>query len=232
MADEVDKNKNKKNKKDLDDLSIKCKVVLIGKSGVGKTSIILRYNTNKFRETLTSTLGANLITKNVYFPQYKKTIKFEIWDTAGQERFRALAKLFYNNASACILVYDITFRESFEDIKNIWIPEIRENSQEDLILAIAGNKSDKYEDEQVKDDEGKALAKEINAIYMRTSAKLNSSIDEMFNSIGNKFLNPNLEIKSNLTKEEIIEQSEQLLREKIKLNNINKNKNKTQKKCC
>ena len=232
MADEEEKNKNKNNKKDLDDLAMKCKVVLIGKSGVGKTSIILRYNTNKFRDELTSTLGANLITKTVYFPEYKKNIKFEIWDTAGQERFRALAKLFYNNAAACILVYDITFRESFEDLKNIWIPEIKENSQDDLILVIAGNKSDKYDEEKVKDEEGKALAKEINAMYMRTSAKLNSSIDEMFNSIGNKFLNPNLEIKSNLTKEEIIEQSEQLLREKIKLNNSNKNNNKTKKKCC
>ena len=228
MSNEGKKNKNKNDKKDTDDLSIKCKVVLIGKSTVGKTSIILRYTSNIFRETSLSTQGANFVTKNVYFPEYKKTIKFEIWDTAGQERYRSLAKMFYNNASACILVYDITYRESFEDIKNFWIPELRENTQDDIILAIAGNKCDNYANETVNDNEGKALAKEINAIYMRTSAKLNSSIDELFNSIGNKFLNPNFEIKGNLTKEELREKSEELRREQIKLNN----KNKKRKKCC
>ena len=227
MSNEGKINKNK-NEKHIDDLSIKCKVVLIGKSTVGKTSIILRYTSNIFRETSLSTQGANFVTKKVDFPDYKKTIKFEIWDTAGQERYRSLAKMFYNNASACILVYDITYRESFEDIKNYWIPEIRENTDKDIILAIAGNKCDKYANEKVKDDEGKALAKEINAIYMRTSAKLNSSIDEMFNSIGNKFLNPDMEITSNLTKEELIEKSDALRREQIKLDN----KNKKRKKCC
>ncbi len=79
--------------------------------------------------------------------------------------------------------------------------------------------------QEVTDDEGKALAKEINAIYKRTSAKLNSSIDELFNDIGKKFLNPNSEITSNLTKEEMIQKSEKLRRDQIK--NSNKNKN-----CC
>ena len=78
---------------------------------------------------------------------------------------------------------------------------------------MAGNKSDNYMNEEVTDNEGKSLAKEINAIYMRTSAKLNSSIDEMFNSIAKKFLNPNSEITSNLTKEEMIQKTEKLRRE-------------------
>ena len=77
--------------------------------------------------------------------------------------------------------------------------------------------------EEVTDNEGKSLAKEINAIYMRTSAKLNSSIDEMFNSIGNKFLNPNSEITSNLTKEEMIQKTEKLRRDQIKNNTRKKN---------
>ena len=229
MKDEEQNNKNES--PDLDDISIKCKVVLIGKSGVGKTSIISRYITDTFKDSLMTTPGANFITKKVDFPQYKKSIKFEIWDTAGQERYRSLAKVFYNNAAACLLVFDITNKDSFDDIKNYWIPEIKENGQKDIILALAGNKSDNYLKEQVSDNEGKALAKEINAIYMRTSAKLNSSIDEIFNSIGNKFLNPEMEITSNLTREEMIQKSEKLRRDKIKLNNnINNNKNK--KKCC
>ena len=229
MKDEEQNNKNES--PDLDDISIKCKVVLIGKSGVGKTSIISRYITDTFKDSLMTTPGANFITKKVDFPQYKKSIKFEIWDTAGQERYRSLAKVFYNNAAACLLVFDITNKDSFDDIKNYWIPEIKENGQKDIILALAGNKSDNYLKEQVSDNEGKALAKEINAIYMRTSAKLNSSIDEIFNSIGNKFLNPEMEITSNLTREEMIQKSEKLRRDKIKLNN-NSNSNKNKKKCC
>ncbi len=80
--------------------------------------------------------------------------------------------------------------------------------------------------QEVTDDEGKALAKEINAIYKRTSAKLNRSIDELFNDIGKKFLNPNSEITSNLTKEEMIQKSEKLRRDKIKSNTG------TKKSCC
>ena len=217
---------------DIEDSAIKCKVVLIGKSGVGKTSIISRYTTNVFKESLMTTPGANFTTKQVEFPQYKKTIKFEIWDTAGQERYRSLAKVFYNNASACILVYDITNKDTFDDIINYWVPEIKENTPKDIILALAGNKSDKYDKTEVSEEEGKSLAKEIKSIYMRTSAKLNSSIDELFNAIGNKFLNPNLEITSNLTKEEMILKNEQMRRDKIRINKNNNNNNKNKKKCC
>ena len=217
---------------DIEDSAIKCKVVLIGKSGVGKTSIISRYTTNVFKESLMTTPGANFTTKQVEFPQYKKTIKFEIWDTAGQERYRSLAKVFYNNASACILVYDITNKDTFDDLINYWVPEIKENTPKDIILALAGNKSDKYDKTEVSEEEGKSLAKEIKSIYMRTSAKLNSSIDELFNAIGNKFLNPNLEITSNLTKEEMILKNEQMRRDKIRINKNNNNNNKNKKKCC
>ena len=219
-------------KMDNEDQTIKCKVVLLGKSGVGKTSIISRYTTNVFKESLMTTPGANFITKKVNFPKANKTIKFEIWDTAGQERYRSLAKVFYNNASACILVYDITNKDTFNDIVNYWIPELKENAPKDTILALAGNKSDLYLEEQVNDNEGKNLAKNINAIYLRTSAKLNSSIDELFNNIGNKYLNPEMEIISNLTKEEMIQKSEQSRRDKIRIKNDIINNNRSKKKCC
>ena len=219
-------------KMDNEEQTIKCKEVLLGKSGVGKTSIISRYTTNVFKESLMTTPGANFITKKVNFPKANKTIKFEIWDTAGQERYRSLAKVFYNNASACILVYDITNKDTFNDIVNYWIPELKENAPKDTILALAGNKSDLYLEEQVNDNEGKNLAKNINAIYLRTSAKLNSSIDELFNNIGNKYLNPEMEIISNLTKEEMIQKSEQSRRDKIRIKNDINNNNRSKKKCC
>ena len=105
--------------------ALPCKVVLIGESGVGKTSIISRYISNTFSSVLMATPGAN---KTVFLQEEKQSIKFEIWDTAGQEKYRALAKVFYKNAAVCILVYDITRRASFDELKKFWINELKGNS--------------------------------------------------------------------------------------------------------
>ena len=112
--------------------NLACKVVLIGESGVGKTSIITRYISDTFSSTLSPTSGANFTTKTVDIKEYNQKIKFEIWDTAGQEKYRSLAKVFYKNSSACILVYDITRRNSFEELKNFWINEIKLNGSPSL----------------------------------------------------------------------------------------------------
>ena len=108
--------------------ALQCKVVFLGESGVGKTSIIYRYILNSFSQGLTSTAGASYTIKCVYIKDNNRSIKFEIWDTSGKTKYRSLAKVFFRNASACILVYDITKRESFEELKNYWIKEIRANS--------------------------------------------------------------------------------------------------------
>ena len=107
---------------------IKCKVVLLGNKAVGKTSIINRYTRNIFKENIMMTPGPNFVLKKVEFPEENEKIRFEIWDTAGQERYRALAKQFYKNASSCILVYDITEKKSFEDIRDYWVSELKENA--------------------------------------------------------------------------------------------------------
>ena len=112
--------------------AIPCKVVLIGESGVGKTSIISRYMTDTFSTTLGSTPGANFTTKTVFLKKENQSIKFEIWDTAGQEKFRSLAKVFYKNASICVLVYEITRRASFEELKKYWIEEIKTNANKNI----------------------------------------------------------------------------------------------------
>ena len=145
------------------------KVVLIGESGVGKTSIIQRYVDNIFDPNVILSSSAQFISKTVELND-EQSIKFEIWDTAGQERFRSLAKIFYKDAKAIILVYDITNKVSFENLQNYWFKEIEENSLSDAILVIVGNKSDLYENEQVTDEEGQKFAEEINAIFKRTSA--------------------------------------------------------------
>ena len=112
--------------------ALTCKVVLIGESGVGKTSIISRYTSNIFKSQLMSTPGANFVTKHVIMEEQDQAIKFEIWDTAGQERYRSLAKVFYKNAAVCVLVYDITRKASFEELKNYWVKEIQENTPKDI----------------------------------------------------------------------------------------------------
>ena len=152
------------NDNDENEEYIICKVVIIGEPGVGKTSIISRYVNNKFYEFMISTTGASYATKNLELDSQHK-IKFQIWDTAGQERFRSLAKIFYQNASVVMLVYDITIRSTFEQIKEYWIKEIKENALSDIIIALVANKNDNYEFEKVTVDEGKNLAKEINAIF-------------------------------------------------------------------
>ena len=105
-----------------------CKVVLTGESGVGKTSIIQRYINNVYNPNISTSGGASFATKLMKFEEEKKNIKFEVWDTAGQEKFRSLAKVFYKNAAICILVYDITRRESFEELKNFWFEEIKNSA--------------------------------------------------------------------------------------------------------
>ena len=99
---------------------------------LGKTSIINRYTHNKFNESETITIGASFIAKTILLQDYNQSIKFEIWDTAGQEKYRALAKVFYKNAAVCVLVYDITRKNSFEALKNYWINEIKANGQPNL----------------------------------------------------------------------------------------------------
>ena len=104
-----------------ENLSIPCQVVLIGEGGVGKTSIISRYTSNTFASVLLPTPGAGFTTKIIFLQDENQYIKFQIWDTAGQEKFRSLAKAFYNNAAVCILVYDITRKRSFEELKKYWV---------------------------------------------------------------------------------------------------------------
>ena len=211
-----------------DKSAVSCKVVLIGESGVGKTSIISRFITNTFSSILMSTTGASFATKSIYLEKEDRTVKFEIWDTAGQEKYRSLAKVFYKNAQVCLLVYDISRKTSLDEIKNYWFKEIKNNATDNIILALAGNKSDMYEFEEVSDEEAKNYAKEINAIFQKTSAKTDVGVNELFKMIGQKVVNPQAENTSNLTKDEQKKRGDKLKKDKIKKESNNNKINK----CC
>ena len=91
------------------------KVVILGESGVGKTSIISRFINDTFDEELVTTTGASYVSKSMKFDK-NQVLNFEIWDTAGQEKYRSLTQIFYKDASIAILVYDITNKDSFEEL--------------------------------------------------------------------------------------------------------------------
>ena len=167
-----------------------CKVVLLGDSGVGKTCIIARYISGSFDKNSPTTNGASFCSKNVRFDQLGKNLLLDIWDTAGQEKYKALTKFFYKDAAVCILVYDVTRKESFQSLKDYWYSQLKENSEPDIVIGVAGNKSDLYENEEVKEDEAREWAKEIGAVFELTSAQNNTGINDLFLNVGYKFLDP------------------------------------------
>jgi small GTP-binding protein len=122
MLDNDDQNK--------DNIKV-CKVILVGESGVGKTCITNKYVKGTFNKDETSTMTASYAEKNIILKDSGEAIKFNIWDTAGQERFRSIGKIFYKEANAAILVYDITTRKSYEEIKNYWYNEIQKSVPRD-----------------------------------------------------------------------------------------------------
>ena len=166
------------------------KVVLVGEMKVGKTCIISQFTKGVFDPNTVTSFTAQFSRKIMEFPEGKKIV-FDVWDTAGQERYRALAKVFYKNAKAVILVYDITNYDTFKVMKEYWYHQVKENNTEDAIFAVAGNKNDLYEERKVEDKEGEEFAKSIGAIFASTSAKNDHGITALFENIGKKILDPN-----------------------------------------
>jgi small GTP-binding protein len=212
---------------------IPCKVVLLGEAGVGKTSLLTRFVSGTFSQLVMSSTGSSFVTKNIELDENNK-IKFQIWDTAGQEKYRSLAKIFYQSAAVALLVYDITTQSSFNGLKDYWAKEIRESSPEDIIVAVVANKSDDYMEQQVDMQDGKNLAKELNAIFQTTSAKLGTGVNELFTLIAQKYIDPTKNIsESFMSKEEIMENKNKMQMEKIKNKKIQAEKEKNKKrKCC
>ena len=213
--------------------AIRCKTIIVGDSGVGKTSIIGRY-INKFNEKEKSTIGASFTNKIDTING--KQILFEIWDTAGQERFRSLNSIFYQDAYICIMVYDITNKQSFQSLKDYWYNSVKDNGTEGIIFHIAGNKIDLFEEEEVDRNEIKEYCKSIDAEFNFISALENTYIDDLFRKVGLKFLKS--DIYKNLKDNKKNKKPEKFSLDKDSDNNENDNNNgdttkkKRKKKCC
>lgn len=162
------------------------KIILIGDSTVGKTSIINRLSENSFSETHITTIGVDFCYKDVEVDG--TPIRLQVWDTAGQERFRAIAKSFYRGAHGVIVVYAIDNLGSFQNVRN-WIADIDNNVKSDepgaspVVKYIVGNKADLADVRCVEEKRGMSEAETFNSKFMETSAKSSLNIDRLFNEI-------------------------------------------------
>ena len=204
--------------KDKDNIS--CKVVLVGDTGVGKTSIIERYINDKYDENQKTTLVSSYTFKKIDIKKYNKSVSLDIWDTAGQEVYRSLSKNFYLNASIGILVYDISRKASFESIRDYWYEQLKTFGEEKMIFDVVGNKTDLFQREEVPENEARNFAKSINAGFHLVSCKNCVGIKDLFEDCGRKYLEDN-----DLTKED----SNKKNKNKIVLK---EDKKSEKKKCC
>ena len=171
------------------------KLILLGDCGVGKTNIISRYNNDEFNDSILSTSGANYVVKTIDIDG--KNYQLNIWDTAGQEKYRSVTKMFIQDAQILILCYSIIEHKTFENL-DFWYKLAIDILGKDIILGIAGNKSDLFENEKVKDSEGKNYAKNHNAIFKLISAKEDKkSIDLLFEELLRKYIKKTADSKNN-----------------------------------
>lgn len=167
----------------MSDRTFQYKLVLLGESAVGKSSLVLRFVKGQFFEYQESTIGAAFLTQSVVVDD--ATVKFEIWDTAGQERYHSLAPMYYRGAAAAIVVYDITSANSFERAKN-WVKELQKQGSANIVIALAGNKYDLKEQQEVTPETAREYAEENNIFFIETSAKTDHNVSQLFVDIAQR----------------------------------------------
>uniref|UniRef100_A0A3B3VX54 small monomeric GTPase n=1 Tax=Poecilia latipinna TaxID=48699 RepID=A0A3B3VX54_9TELE len=158
----------KKKRNFLDD------TILVGDSGVGKTSLLVQFDQGKFIPgSFSATVGIGFTVQ---------WFLFQIWDTAGQERFRSVTHAYYRDAHALLLLYDITNKSSFDNIR-AWLTEIHEYAQTDVVIMLLGNKADMSSERAIRRDEGERLAREYSVPFMETSAKTGVNVELAFTAV-------------------------------------------------
>ncbi|KAI7880668.1 ras-domain-containing protein [Lichtheimia hyalospora FSU 10163] len=158
----------------------KYKLVFLGEQSVGKTSLITRFMYDSFDNTYQATIGIDFLSKTMYLED--KTVRLQLWDTAGQERFRSLIPSYIRDSSVAVIVYDISNRESFVNTTR-WIDDVRAERGDQVIVVLVGNKTDLNEKREVTTEEGERRAKELNVMFIETSAKAGHNVKPLFRKI-------------------------------------------------
>uniref|UniRef100_A0A8D8R0G1 Ras-related protein Rab-35 n=1 Tax=Cacopsylla melanoneura TaxID=428564 RepID=A0A8D8R0G1_9HEMI len=167
--------------KDYDHL---FKLLIIGDSGVGKSSLLIRFSDNTFSGNYITTIGVDFKIRTIDIQGEK--VKLQIWDTAGQERFRTITSTYYRGTHGVIVVYDVTSGETFANVKR-WLHEI-ENNCEVVNRILVGNKNDDPQQKVVLTEDAQRFANQMGIQLFETSAKDNINVEEMFMAITNQVL--------------------------------------------
>jgi len=153
------------------------KFIVIGDAACGKSCLLSRFVENKWKPNTTHTIGVEFGSKMLDVGD--RQIKLQIWDTAGQERFRSVARSYYRNAAGCILVYDISSRESYNNI-SVWLNEARAEAMPDIVFILVGNKIDLQDERKVSYLEASRFAQENGLLFLETSAKSGDNVEDVF----------------------------------------------------
>jgi small GTP-binding protein len=167
-------------------MSYIIKLVLLGEANVGKTSLVYRFIENKFRENYKSTLGVNLLKKDMEIDEYGG-VSVQIWDLGGQESFKSLRQLYLEGANGALLVYDMTSKKSFEKL-NEWVQSFRE-ARDDAPIILIGNKSDLKKQIKITESESGEYANANNMVLIITSAKTGQNVEQAFVKLTKHILN-------------------------------------------
>ena len=174
-----------KNNKGSYDYQYIFKLILIGNSGVGKSSILNRYMNKVFEESYKCTIGVDFLMKSIEING--KTVKLQLWDTAGQEKYKCMVSSYYRGANVALVVFDITNHDSFDSLP-LWIENYYKNGPDQKNIILIGNKKDMVEERQVTQEEAELFSQTNNMIYFETSAKDGDNIDYVFTYAAEKLL--------------------------------------------
>ncbi|MFS8015737.1 putative small GTP-binding protein [Helianthus anomalus] len=163
-----------------DDYDYLYKVVLIGDSGVGKSNLLSRFSKNEFSLDSKSTIGVEFATRSIEVDG--KIIKGQIWDTAGQERYRAITSAYYRGTVGALIVYDITRKVTFENVER-WLRELRDHTEQTIVVMLTGNKADLGHLRAVPTDEARAFSEREGVFFMETSALEALNVEKAFTEL-------------------------------------------------
>ncbi|XP_041846186.1 ras-related protein Rab-41 isoform X3 [Melanotaenia boesemani] len=178
----------------------KFKLVFLGEQSVGKTSLITRFMYDSFDNTYQATIGIDFLSKTMYLED--RTVRLQLWDTAGQERFRSLIPSYIRDSTIAVVVYDITNLNSFQQTSK-WIDDVRTERGSDVIIMLVGNKTDLADKRQITTEEGEQRAKELNVMFIETSAKTGYNVKQLFRRVAAAL--PGMDSAPEKSKEDMID---------------------------